>query len=262
MQKNSKKAPAQAPAENVSLPIERLWHLYPDQMQFYRDNGFLVVEKLFSPEECDAILEVFLKNADKNYAALIQPHLDLSEKKDRDAILAVMKDRRVVDILEQLQNAEIDGLMTQMLFKWPGSPYAAQAWSPHQDNSYPQAAGDAFITINLSLADADKENGCLYLYKGSHKEGLLPFTPRPSFREEPGTNPGNTVLLPAKYHDQEATVYIKKGGMLILNGNVVHGSYPNLTKDRPRPIMQITYLNKGVEFIPGKNAKRERMPLR
>src|SRR3989344_54457 len=240
---------------------ERAWHLFPDQFQYYRDNGFLVVEKLFSDKECDTILEILAKNADKDYSAMIQMHTDLPDKKDRDMVLGLMKDQRIVDILEQIQGTEIDGLMSQILFKWPGTPYADQAWSPHQDNSYPQAKGEAFITINLSLRDADKENGCLYIYKGSHKEGILPFSPRPSFREKPGTNPGNTVVLPAKYKGKESTVYIRKGGMLILHGNVVHGSYPNLTKDRPRPIVQATYMNKGVEFIPGKNAKRERVPL-
>ena len=243
-------------------PLEPMWHMYPDQMQFYRDNGFLVVENLFSDKECDALLDVLLKHADKNYSALIQMHLDLPDKKDREAIVSFMKDRRIVDILEHIQGTEIDGLMTQMLFKYPGTPYAHQAWSPHQDNSYPQAVGESFITINLSLKDADKENGCLYLYSGSHKEGLLPFTPRPSYREKPGTNPGNSVLLPSKYKGKESVVYVRKGGMLILNGNMVHGSYPNMTKDRPRPIIQMTYANKGVEFISGKNAKRERISLR
>lgn len=249
------------PAE-AQVPNQRMWYLYPDQIQSYRDNGFLIVEKLFSSEECDAMLDMLLKNADKNYSALMQPHLDLPEKKDRDHVLAVIKDKRVVDVLEQIQGSEIDGLMTQILFKWPGTPYVAQAWSPHQDNSYPQAAGESFITINLALKDADKENGGVYVYNGSHKEGLLPFTPRPSFREKPGTSPGNTVLLPAKYIGKESSVYMRKGGILILHGNVVHGSYPNLTKDRPRPIFQATFLNKGVEFIPGKNARRERVSLR
>ena len=44
----------------------------------------------------------------------------------------------MVHILETLTNAKVVGLMSQILFKEAGSPYASQAWNPHQDNSYPQ----------------------------------------------------------------------------------------------------------------------------
>ena len=72
-------------------------------------------------------------------------------------------------------------LMSQMLFKEVNSRYASQAWNPYQDNSYPRnetinsanGLNTQYITTNFFLEDANKENGTLYVYPGSHKLGLL-----------------------------------------------------------------------------------------
>lgn len=244
------------------MTASRKWIVLPEQIASYRENGFLIVEKLFSDAECDELYELFCRHADAQFSALMNPDRTLPEPKDREKVRALMANARIVDILEQLQEATIDGLMTQVLFKRAGSDYAGQAWSIHQDNAYPQAEPGAFLTINLFLEEADRENGCLFIYPGSHRYGLLPFTPRPSFREKPGVSPGNTTLLPAELEGTQRDVFIGKGGMLILHGDVIHGSYPNPSPTRSRPLFQATYINQGVNFIPGRNAKRERIPLR
>lgn len=235
------------------------WLVFPEQKESYRENGYLVVEKVFSSKECDELQRILEKHADKNFSALMNPDRTIPQ------IRKLMGDPRILDILEQLQDVkpgDLDGLMTQMLFKKGGTPYATQAWNAHQDNAYPQALHGAYITINIFFEDADRENGCLVVYPGSHKEKLLPFTPRVSFREKVGTNPGNSVILPAKYKGKETDVVVYKGGAVVLHGDVVHGSHPNLSKTRSRPLLQVIYITKGVDFISGKIAKRERIQLR
>lgn len=230
--------------------------LSQEQIHFYNENGYLVLEGMYSPAECDTLLGVLKASADEKFSAIL--NLDRRVPAVRDA----MKDPRIVSVLETLQGGELSGLMTQVLFKEAGSPYAKQAWNPHQDNAYPRARKGAFITINLFLADSDRETGCLYIYPGSHNEDLLPDAPTKSYREDPGTNPGNTVDLPEKYKGKEREVIVPKGGMLVLHGNVVHGSYPNMSLTRSRPVFQATYILKGENFIPGKNANRTEIPLR
>ncbi len=227
--------------------------LTQEEIRLYKENGYLVVNDLFSSEECDQILATCKARTDEKFSAIL--NLD----RQVPAVREVMKSPKIVHIIETLQGAEVVGLMSQILFKEAGSPYASQAWNPHQDNAYPQAPDGAYITINLFLGDADPENGGMYIYPGSHKEGTLPFEPTISYREKTGTNPGNTCRVPPQY--TKVDLVVPKGGMLIMNSNVIHGSYPNRSATRSRPLFSISYLTKGQPFVPGNTAKREEIPL-
>ena len=228
--------------------------LSEEQVRFYNDNGYLVVDNILSSEECDFLLAIFEEHADQSYSAIL--NLDRSVPKIREA----MKNKRIVAVIEKLQNAEVVGLMSQVLFKKVGSPYASQAWNPHQDNAYPRAAQGAYITVNVFLEDSDLENGTLYIYPGSHREPLLPFEPVKSYREDHASNPGNLVVVPEKY--RKVDLRIRKGGMLIMHGHVIHGSYPNRSSYNSRPLFSISYIPKGFKFLRGKNANRMTISLR
>ena len=88
-----------------------------------------------------------------------------------------------------------------------------------------------------------------------------PFFERKSFREDKGENPGNTLDLPEKYLKHKKDIIMKKGDMLILHGNCAHGSYPNKSSTRSRPLYSITYIKKGEKFLVGKNANRKEFSL-
>ena len=62
------------------------------------------------------------KEADESFSAILNP--DRQFKK-----YDVMRSPRIVSILSTLANAEIVGLMSQMLLKEARSPYASQAWN-------------------------------------------------------------------------------------------------------------------------------------
>ena len=173
----------------------------------------------------------------------------------------VMRDTRQKNILETLQEREVVALMSQMLFKEAGTRYAReQAWKPHQDNAYPQNPNGQYITTNLFLADANKENGTLYIYPGSHKLGLLSAESAPSYREAKGKAPGSRTLMPTEWEDRHVDVNFNKGDLLVLHGNCIHGSYSNFSK-RSRPLYSCSLISKGEYFIPGANARRMEIPL-
>ncbi len=232
------------------------YYLNQDQVDFFNENGYLVVERLFSEEECDAISKIVRKQADENFSAILNPDRVIDE------IRSVMKAPKIVSILETLTGSTVVGLMSQFLFKEAGSPYASQAWKPHQDNSYPRTPNGEYVTINLALQDQDVENGCLFIYPGSHEEGLFAFEPTKSYRENPDNNPGNTVdhTILQRFEDVRTDLIIKKGGALFMQGNCIHGSYPNVS-DRSRPLLSISYIPKGTYYVPGENANRIEISL-
>ena len=269
------------------------YNLSQSQIDSYNKDGYIVIEGLFSQEECDFMLNRMLHCADENFAAIMNPDRidyllaqtysrlrssfekylhgnmligDLSDNLNKYVEIAnlmrnILKDQRVGEILKTLQGKEVVALMSQMLFKEANSPYASQAWNPHQDNSYPQNENKAYITTNLFLSDADLDNGCLYMFPGSHRELILPVEPTPSYREVVGTNPGNTVPLEVLKKYQQVNLIVKKGDLLVMNGNTIHGSYPNKSKTRSRPLFSCSYISKGEFFIPGKNARRMEISL-
>jgi hypothetical protein len=241
---------------NMQLNLEHpKYELSNSQREFYHDNGYVVIDGLFSDVECDRIYELFCSHADSDFSAIINLDREVEE------LYLVMKTPKVVSIVEGLFDSEAYGLMTQMLFKQAGSPYANQAWAIHQDNAYHQNQNGATLTINISCKDSEVETGTLYVYPGTHNEGLMPFEPVKSFREEKGSKPGNTLILPDKYADKKTDVIMKKGSMLILHGNCAHGSYPNTSTTKSRPLYSITYIKKGESFAVGKNANRKEFSL-
>lgn len=228
-----------------------------EQVRFYRKNGYLIIEDVVSLEDCDKANSIF-----ERFAELVE---DTEYKGrmnfDRESthIHALFTHLKIVAILRLLRGKPkggVIGLQTMFLYKKAGSHYATQAWNPHQDNSYTKLPFGTYLTANLPFTNQDPENGGMYIYPGSHKGGLFECEKLPSFREKPEDNPGNRVkYIPKKY--SKVDLYLKKGSVLILHGDVIHGSYPNLTKNRDRPMLLMVYADKGVPFPRGGNANRQ-----
>ena len=259
-----------------------------DDGDFYTTNGFFIAKKVFTERECSAILNQMRFFADNEFSAIMNPDRadfliaqaleslpqDLTTAQRADIVRSatdvaeymrgVMKDSREIHILETLHTHPLDCLMSQVLFKEAGSAYSHQAWNPHQDNSYPRNLKKEYITTNLFLLPADKENGSLYGYSGSHEEDLLESEDVPSYREDPASNPGKNILNLDEICKQKGyekiDLIFDTGDLLVLNGNFIHGSYPNLS-NRSRPLYSRSYISKGEPFIPGANARRMAIPF-
>lgn len=235
-----------------------------EQILFYRKNGYLVVPDVLTSDQCDRMNEIFEKYAkdhnDKEFKGIM--NLDREDYRIRNLLCYY----KIVLTLDALQDAEVVGLQSMFLFKKAGTAYSPQAWNPHQDNAYVRAPHGMYLTGNIPFADQDKENGCMFIYPGSHRENLLEAEFFKSFHEEKGKNPGHDVTkaLPSDY--KAIDLPMKKGSLLVLHGNVVHGSYPNTSKDRDRPMILIPYGTKGISeqpnFLPGKIAERKEFSLR
>ncbi|MDO8495037.1 MAG: phytanoyl-CoA dioxygenase family protein [bacterium] len=257
-------------------PIE----LNPEQVKFYDDNGFLIVENVLADDECDKAVEIFdlhrIKIKDEEYKGIMNldrvdfwSHVYGPNERwvHRYVKQMLIKHPAVVTGLEILQRRDVGcvvNVQSMFLFKKAGSPYAKQAWNPHQDNAYPRAKQGAYITANLVFSDQDPENGCMFIYPGSHMEALLKAEFVKSFQEKPGKNPGHDVTksLPKKYRNKRIDLPMKKGSVLFLHSHCVHGSYPNNSLNRDRPMLLIPYLTNGYKFIAGKTGQRKELPIR
>jgi len=251
--------------------------LTEEQILFYRENGYLIVNDVLTAEEARTYNQYIRRHANRDFAAIINPdrYEDLHTQDERvksDLTIEeiqetvefsqyVMKHPDIVAILERLQEKEVIGLSSQFIFKEALSSYSSQAWLPHQDGWYPGDKKGEYITINWFLRDTDVENGTIYVYPGSNKVGLQDASPRKSFREDPGSNPGSDCEIPEEYLDKKTDVIIPGNSVVILHGHCIHGSYPN-NSNRSRPWYSCCYITKGEDYLVGKNAKRKEIHLK
>ena len=247
------------------------------QIKFYRKNGYLIVQDIFTNKESIMFNQFIRRHANKDFAAIVNPDRfeQLAEQDERPKSdvrleeiketvaqsIQILKNPKIVSILETLQEKKVVGLSTQFIFKEAHSAYSSQAWKPHQDSMYPGDKNGQYITSNWFLRGADVENGTIYVYPGSHELGLLEATPQVSFRENVSTNPGSECKIPKEYFDKKVDVIIPKNSVLFLHGHCIHGSYSN-NSNRSRPWFSCCYISKGEKYHVGANAQRKEIELR
>ena len=239
---------------------------------YYEQNGFALFDEVMSAATCREVEYTYRIVADDDFAPIL--NLDRRVPFIRDI---VMKNPVIVAIIERLTGSEMVGCQTFFLFKEPGTRYAAQEWSPHQDNSYPRSEPGAYLAVAIALEDQASDGGVLSFWPGTHKLGLLPFEARTGYREKEGENPGNKVImpLPFKLADranedslplngftyEKVEIALKQGQALVFDGNAIHSSSAN-TSGKGRPAIVANYLKKDAEMIEGRTAKRMRIALR
>ena len=259
-------------------PVE----LTTEQIKFYENNGYLVVENALSQSECEMAINVLgfhaQKSGNKKYEAVM--NLDRPEEWrhiygsddhwiHRYVRQMLVKHPALVTVLETLQQkgpGELVVMQTMFLYKKAGSAYAPQAWNPHQDGSYHGSPYGATLTGNIAFTDHDRERGCLIIYPGSHKIGrFLEAIEKVSFHEKPGDRPGRDVSVAEEFEefkDKGVDLNLKQGSIYILHGGVIHASYPNVSK-HDRLTFDAPYKTAGVPFSWGHGiSKRMEIPIR
>ena len=89
----------------------------------------------------------------------------------------------------------------------------------HQDHGVvrPEADETQMLTVWFSLMDVNVENGCLCVWPGSHKRGLIDHCP---------TDLG--LLVPGKLLNGKAVpMVMRKGDALLMHKQTLHASYSN-----------------------------------
>ena len=214
--------------------------------EFYDEFGFLIIEGMLNEDDCEVMKSHAEKVHKKDYAVYLNIHRDV------ESFMEVASNKHLVDLVKSVQKSDVAITNDQYLYKKEGTPYAKQAWSPHQDATYTNAPYGTYMQLHIMLDDQSKENGGLYYYPGSHKEPMLPYTYAKSWREEFDddgvSHPGWKVEVPEKY--ERTDVDVKAGTVFLQHGNLIHGSYPNLS-NRSRAQYSIAYLNKGTVINKG-----------
>ena len=249
----------------------RNYNLKQTEIDFYNENGYLVVEDLYSEDFTERYLSAIRRHANNDFAAIINPDrydtlYDLDERPKSNLTIdeiidtsnlsgLILKNKTIIQILRKLQGKDIVGLSTQMIFKEAYSSYAPQAWAPHQDNRYLGNENGQYITANWFLRKSSPMNGGIYIYPGTHKLPLLPAPDKQSYRENPKENPGRECEIPDEFKDKKVDIHTSASSVVFLHGNTIHGSYSN-ESGKSRPWYTCCYMTKGEKYLIGRSSKR------
>tara|TARA_X000000368_G_scaffold412113_1_gene397985 strand:+ start:297 stop:1079 length:783 start_codon:yes stop_codon:yes gene_type:complete len=251
---------------------------------FFIKNGYLLKKNFFTKKKCKNILSILLKYADNKYSPILNmDRFEFVFAQSKEKLNKLNTLSKTVNFIKETQNntnlikkfflnekllknlnflysRKIVGLQTQVIFKKPSTKYSKQSFNEHQDNSYAKNSKGLFFTAHTFLSKTSKKNGCIYVYSKSHKLKLLKFKKKISFREKnykPGNKVSNIKLKKFKKIDMIGNA----GDLLIMHGHLVHGSYPNISKNLSRPIFAGCYIPEGEHFVAGKNAQRKVIKL-
>ncbi|RAP75845.1 phytanoyl-CoA dioxygenase family protein [Paenibacillus montanisoli] len=208
------------------------------EKQQFTQNGFLLKKGLLSIEEVDEIKDYFmtlhakgsfpgfkpvsLEEAEGDllrvYPRMINPH-----RADPN-IIPFMIHPKIMGVLADLLDEEPLASQSMFYFKPPG----AKGQALHQDNYYLKVSPGTCMAAWVSIDDADQENGGMVMVpESSQLDTLCPHEadPETSFTNDEVDVPEGMSIVP---------VDMAAGDILFFNGSVIHGSYPNTSKDRFR----------------------------
>ena len=163
-----------------------------EQIQFYVDNGYLVVPDLMTGDELQELKDDLVDVARGKYPCrgLVPPGPDDTDDDVLQRILCIHQPHFVSEVIEKyVRHPKICGVLSQItaaphLPYWDGSVkcmqsmyfikpprFQGQAW--HQDEIFIPTRDRSLIGAWIAVDDATIENGCLYVIPGSHRNGYL-----------------------------------------------------------------------------------------
>ncbi len=248
-------APAHDPAlyspMGDAFGVETLDDIGPDEIEFYKKNGYLVVRRAFTPAEiADGIAgllslimggrpdfkDIWFEAAAKD----ILPTLTVEQRQDAvrkiasfvryDARLhAMAQHAKLLSIIRRLCDDREPALFQDMALVKPPRLGREKPW--HQDAAYFDfPLGTPIVGVWIALDAATVENGCMQFLPGRHRDGpILHFKRR------------DWQICDTEMMGQRSTAApLEPGGLLLFDALLPHGTPAN-NSERRRRALQFHY---------------------
>ncbi len=213
-------------------------------LQHFQSDGYAIVRQLATPSEVDGIREAFMSAAANGpvaglsdghfadvppgdplafYPRMMHPHLH-PELPIGPLAMGIMLDSRIHNYLRAFMGEEPLAAQSMFYFKPPG----ARGQELHQDNFYLRVKPGTCVAAWMAIDDADEENGTLMVVpQTANAEIACPET-----ADAARSFTTDYVRPPAGV--EPVALRLSAGDVLFFNGSVIHGSYPNASKERFR----------------------------
>ena len=212
----------------------RHFQLTQQQIADYHRDGYLIVRNFLNDEEISKLYkiatndETLQKHAfDLNDQSGKKTKLTLWYTPGNDAYGLLTKSHRMVDSVNKLLDGDsaVCHFHSKLMQK---EPKVGGAWEWHQDYGYWYKNEFLFpgemMSVMVAITEANKQNGCLQVIKGSHKMGRIEH----GFAGEQVGASQHYVDLILKTHE---LIYVEllPGDALFFHSNLLHRSEANLS---------------------------------
>lgn len=217
--------------------------LTSEQLATYELKGFVSPIDVFTIKEVNAIraeLEALetshpevVSGRNRNNAHYVTPLLD-----------EIAHNSKILDAVESVIGSNILVGGTTLFVK---EPEQNDFISWHQDARYIGLEPYNWVTAWLALSDVTKQNGCMYMWEGSHRGGVLEHVD--TFDENNLLTRGQTILdVPDSI---TVPIELRPGQFSLHHPLVVHGSGQNLSSGRRIGFAIQSYIGDNVDSVLG-----------
>tara|TARA_R100000005_G_scaffold64826_1_gene33787 strand:- start:1580 stop:2287 length:708 start_codon:yes stop_codon:yes gene_type:complete len=152
-------------------------------IDFYKENGYLIVKNFLSDTDHKKLLDVSDYYYQKGKGGKDTPRFKYNTNGTMNKIegacsfeplfLDLASNETLIDTAQVLSNIgnEVDVYISKF---FPMEPNGGQSTFMHQDNFYFKGNPNEIISCAVYLEDTNKDNGCLRVAKGSHKNSIYP----------------------------------------------------------------------------------------
>lgn len=219
--------------------------LTAEDRKFYEENGYLLYRRqLFPPEKLQALQKIFEEHlagkGDKLSDELDTPHF-------RDErLLEFLLSEEALDLVEPLIGPNIGLWSSHFICK---DPMVGRATPWHEDSAYWKgrlSGYDKIVTIWLALDRSTRENGCMRVIPGTHRNGFSEY--------EPVDGKRNLFRSQIRNLDDSGAVYfeLEPGECSLHDSRIIHGAEPNTSPYR-RCGYTMRYFSTELKLLPERN---------
>ena len=216
--------------------IEGTKMLNRDQKKFYKENGYLLVERVLSNEQLTAMQKITYDWIESSRNVTESDDffdLDQGHSKEQPKLTRLKLPHKAdVYFWEVLKNSKITSVLTDLLgpntllqtsklnTKAPGGG-AAVEW--HQDWAFYPHSNDDVLAFGVLLEDVTEDNGPLMVIPKSHKGPILSHFSNGLFCGAIDPEDPNFKI------DKAVKLVGKAGDMTVHHARTLHGSAPNIS---------------------------------
>ncbi|HLY70647.1 MAG TPA: phytanoyl-CoA dioxygenase family protein [Puia sp.] len=210
------------------------FELSKQQIADYNRDGYVIIENFLKADEVKKLYNIAIEDDmmrkhsfDLNDQTGKKTKLALWYKPGNDAYGLLSKSERIINSVNKLmdEDSAVCHFHSKLMQK---EPKVGGAWEWHQDYGYwyknEFLFPDQMISVMIAITDANKQNGCLQVIKGTHKMGRIEH----GFSGEQVGASQHYVDLALKTREL-IYVEIKAGDALFFHSNLLHRSEANLS---------------------------------
>ncbi len=248
-----------------------------EQLSFFEDQGYLIMENLISTEDiADCREEIHrLHSLAAEYEAKAdprsinfqrEPNAENINRDDGTPLLRKIENTRVhssvfnrlskhprlIEVVQNLIGPDLllfrSTLMLKPAFHGSGHEF-------HQDSAYWPMEPPRLVTVSIALDDANTANSCFKVVPGSHKWGLKMKESTPAGGRIVSGLEVRALVDGVDLSDQ-IEVPLSAGSILFFHSLIMHGSNPN-TSAHSRNTALYAYFSPNVRYVPKEGRPKE-----